>query len=394
MRRIVMVAAMAASVPAMACAQDSRPTGSAAAASGAAAPAGDGGVTATTLGGRLRVPPGFTVTEWAQVGGPRFMALAPDGAVYVSRPGARVVDRLEDKDGDGRAESRTTAVSGLTYPHGVAIRDGRLYVAMLDAVVRTALGGDGRASARLDTLARYTGGGGHRTRTVVFGADGAMYVSIGSSCNVCIEKDADRATVMRYDANGKNGRVFARGLRNAVGLAVNPATRQLWATTHERDNLRPEHQDLPPEEIDILRDGADYGWPYCWGDRQPNPEFGDKARCERTVAPALAMQAHSAPLDITFLDRASTFPRDWRGDALVAFHGSWNRDEPTGAKVVRVRVRDGRPVSYEEFIVGFQQEDGSRWGRPAGLLVLKDGSVLVSDDQGGRIWRVTYSAPK
>mgnify|MGYP000103041920 CR=1 FL=1 len=221
-----------------------------------------------------------------------------------------------------------------------------------------------------------------------------MYVSIGSSCNVCVEKDADRATVMRYDADGKNGRVFARGLRNAVGLAVHPGTRQLWATTHERDNLRPDHQDLPPEEIDILRDGADYGWPYCWGDRRPNPEFGDRERCRTTVPPALAMQAHSAPLDITFLDRASMFPRDWRGDALVAFHGSWNRTVPTGAKVVRIRVRDGRPVSYEDFIVGFQAEDGTRWGRPAGLLVLKDGSVLVSDDQGGVIWRATYAAPR
>lgn len=385
--RKLMAVAIAAVIPMGASAQGVRPDG-------AAAPAGDGGTTATTLGGRLRVPPGFAVTEWARVGGPRFMALAPDGAVYVSRPGARVVDRLEDKDGDGRAESRVTAASGLNYPHGVAIRDGRLHVATLDAVVRTSLGRDGRATGALDTLARYTGGGGHRTRTVVFGADGAMYVSIGSSCNVCVEKDADRATVMRYDADGKNGRVFARGLRNAVGLAVHPGTRQLWATTHERDNMRPDHQDLPPEEIDILRDGADYGWPYCWGDRRPNPEFGDRERCRTTVPPALAMQAHSAPLDITFLDRASMFPRDWRGDALVAFHGSWNRTVPTGAKVVRIRVRDGRPVSYEDFIVGFQAEDGTRWGRPAGLLVLKDGSVLVSDDQGGVIWRVTYAAPR
>lgn len=392
MRRIVTMVALAVSLP-LAC--DAQPAAQAGARSeGAAAPAGNGGVSATTLGGRLRVPPGFTVSEWAQVNGPRFMALAPDGAVYVSRPGSRSIDRLQDKDGDGRAESQATVLSGLNYPHGVAIKDGWLYVANIDNLVRTRLAADGRATGPLDTLARYTGGGGHRTRTVIVGPDGGLYVSIGSSCNVCVERNEDRATVMRYDANGKNGRIFARGLRNAVGLAVNPATKQVWVTSHERDNLQPEHQDLPPEEIDILRDGADYGWPYCWGDRQPNPEFHDQARCASTVAPALAMQAHSAPLDIAFLDRATMFPRDWRGDALVAFHGSWNRDEPTGAKVVRIRVRDGKPVGYDDFIVGFQREDGTRWARPAGLLVMKDGSVLVSVDDGGTIFRVTYTAPK
>jgi len=330
-----------------------------------------------------------TMPAFASAQGPR-----ADGAVYVSRPGARTVDRLVDKDGDGRAESRTTVLSGLNYPHGVAIKDGWLYVANLDHLVRTRLDDEGRATGALDTLARYTGGGGHRTRTVIVGPDGGLYVSIGSSCNICVERNEDRAAVMRYDANGKNGRVYARGLRNAVGMAVNPATHQIWVTSHERDNLQPNHQDLPPEEIDILRDGADYGWPYCWGNRQPNPEFDDRARCANTVAPALAMQAHSAPLDITFLDRATMFPRDWRGDALVAFHGSWNRDEATGAKVVRIRVRDGKPTAYDDFIVGFQREDHTRWGRPAGLLVMKDGSLLVSDDSGGAIYRVTWAAPK
>jgi glucose/arabinose dehydrogenase len=367
-----------------------------ASANGAAKPAGDGGASTPTLGGRLRVPAGFTVAEWAQVPQARFMTLAPDGAVYVSRPASGTVERLADVDGDGRAESRRVVASGLNRPHGLAIRGGHLYVANTDAVVRLALADDGTATGARDTLARYASGAGHWTRTIVFGADGAMYVSIGSSCNVCVEKTPDRATVMRYDADGRNGRVFARGLRNAVGLAVHPGTRQLWATTHERDNLRPDHQDLPPEEIDILRDGADYGWPYCWGNRQPNPEFGDQRRCQGTVAPALAMQAHSAPLGITFLDRATMFPREWRGDALVAFHGSWNRTEPTGAKVVRIRVKDGKPTAYDDFIVGFQRDDAerTRWGRPADVLVLKDGSVLVSDDNGGMLYRVTYAAPK
>jgi glucose/arabinose dehydrogenase len=215
-----------------------------------------------------------------------------------------------------------------------------------------------------------------------------MYVSIGSTCNVCEERNADRATVMRFDADGSNGRVFARGLRNAVGLAVNPATGALWVSQHERDNLRPDHQDLPPEEINILQDGGDYGWPYCHSDRVPNPEFNDAARCAGTVPPALKMQAHSAPMMLAFLDRATNLPVEYRGDALVAFHGSWNRDTPTGAKVVRVRVENGRPVGYEDFVTGWQAADGSRWGRPVGLVVAADGSVLVGDDAGGAIFRV------
>lgn len=362
---------------------------------GAAEPAGDGNATMPAFGGRLRVPPGFAVAEWARLSGPRFMAQGPDGSVYVSRPGANVVERFKDANGDGVPETRTTlAIAGLDRPHGLAVRDGWLYVANNGSVVRVRLADDGTATGAPELLASYAGGGGHWTRTVVFGADGGMYVSIGSSCNVCVERSEQRATVMRFDADGKNGRVYARGLRNAVGLAVNPATRQLWATTHERDNLRPEHEDLPPEEIDVLRDGGDYGWPYCWGDRRPNPEFRDAKRCSGTLPPALALQAHSAPLGITFLDRATTFPREWRTDALVAFHGSWNRDVPTGAKVVRLRVRDGRPASYEDFITGWQQPDGSRWGRPVDVLVLKDGSLLVSDDTAGAIYRVTYATPK
>jgi glucose/arabinose dehydrogenase len=215
-----------------------------------------------------------------------------------------------------------------------------------------------------------------------------MYVSIGSTCNICEERTPDRAAVMRYDADGKNGRLFSSGLRNAVGLAFHPTTRELWVTQHERDNLRPSHEDLPPEEINILKEGAHYGWPYCHSNRVPNPEFNDAARCATTEPPALMMQAHSAPLGITFLDRATLLPQQYRGDALVAFHGSWNRSVPTGAKVVRVMVRDGRPVGYEDFIVGWQNTEGRRWGRPVDVIVYKDGSVLVSDDQAGVVYRV------
>jgi glucose/arabinose dehydrogenase len=344
---------------------------------------------ATTFGGRLRAPSGITVAEFARVPGARFMAVGPDGAVFVSQPRAGQVTRLVDADGDGVAETQTVAVSGLNRPHGLAVRNGWLYIANTDALVRVRLDASGEAGGAPERVASYVGGGGHWTRTVLFGADSAIYVSIGSSCNICEERSPERASVMRYDAGGGNGRVFASGLRNAVGMALHPTTGQIWVTQNERDNLQPDHQDLPPEEINLLRDGAHYGWPYCHGNRVPNPEFGDGGRCASTEPPALAMQAHSAPLGITFLAAATRLPAEMRGDALVAFHGSWNRDVPTGYKVVRIRVRDGRPVGYEDFLVGWLPGSGRPWGRPVDVAVHRDGSVLVSDDSGGMIYRVT-----
>jgi glucose/arabinose dehydrogenase len=340
---------------------------------------------------RLSLPAGFAISEYAKVGGARFMAVGPDGAVYVSRPGNNEVVRLVDADRNGEAESQTVAVSGLDRPHGLAFHGGYLYIANTNGVVRVKIGADGKATAAPEQVNSYSGGGGHWSRSIVFGRDSGMYVSIGSTCNICVERTTDRASVMRFDENGTNGRVFSSGLRNAVGIAVHPTTGQIWVTQNERDNIEPDHEDLPPEEINILQDGGDYGWPYCYGNREPSPDrdFHDPARCQRTIPPALAMQAHSAPLGITFLDRATMFPADWRGDAVVAFHGSWNRSTPTGAKVVRIRVRDGRPVSYEDFITGWQGPNGRRWGRPVDVMVNRDGSLLISDDTAGAVYRVT-----
>ena len=348
--------------------------------------------TSAALAGQLTVPNGFQVAYFARnLPGVRFMALGPDGAVYASEPGAGKVVRLWDVDGDGVADSVATAVSGLDHPHGLAFHGGYLYIAGTSRVVRVRLDADGRATASPQTLVSLPGGGGHWTRTVVFGADSMMYVSIGSSCNLCVETNTERASVMRFDADGQQGERFAFGLRNAVGMAVNPSTHEMWVSQNERDNLPPDHQNLPPEEINILHEGGDYGWPYCYTDHGtavPNPEYHDAARCAGTVPAALEMQAHSAPLGITFLTGASAFPEDYRGDLLVAFHGSWDRNVPTGAKVVRVHVANGVPASYEDFVAGWQRADGSRWGRPVDVMVYKDGTVLVSDDLAGAIYRV------
>ena len=347
--------------------------------------------TVLALDGKLRVPPGFTVSYYAKdVAGVRFMTVGPDGAVYASQPDKGQIVRLPDANKDGVADGSTVVVSGLNRPHGLTFHKGMLYVANTDGVVRVPLAATMVANGTPVYLNHYPEGGGHWTRTIAFGADSAMYVSVGSSCNLCVETTPERAAVLRFNEDGSGKRVYASGLRNAVGLAVNPTTGAIWVSQNERDNLTPDHENLPPEELNILTDGADYGWPYCYGDRLPNPEYSDQARCNSTVAPALKMQAHSAPLGISFLAKATAFPADYRGDLLVAFHGSWNRTQPTGAKVVRVHVADGKPVSAEDFITGWQDADGKRWGRPVDILVAADGSVLISDDASGAIYRVSH----
>jgi glucose/arabinose dehydrogenase len=338
---------------------------------------------------RLSAPAGLAATYFASgLDGVRFMAVAPDGAVYASQPGQGRVVRLADANRDGVADGVVVAVTGMNQPHGLAFHKGALYVANTDGVVRVTLGADGTGTSNA-YVNRYSGGGGHWTRTIVFGADSAMYVAIGSTCNICVESSSDRAAVLRFNEDGSGKRVFASGLRNAVGLAVEPSTGVLWASQNERDELKPSHEDLPPEEINILADGADYGWPYCYGDRVPNPEFANAARCATTTPPALKLQAHSAPLGITFLSKATQLPEEYRGDLLVAYHGSWNRDTPTGAKVVRVHVSGGKPVSVEDFVSGWQNASGTRWGRPVDVVVAADGSVLISDDANGAIYRLS-----
>ena len=377
------------------------------------------------LGGKLRVPEGLRVSVFADsVQNARFMAIGPDGAVYVSQPrvgstggrgrgrgeapagptyfGGQVM-RLVDRNNDGTADEREV-IARIEGAHGLAFHNGYLYVAGLRGVHRMRLNAAGKPSGEPEQLNTYPYTRGHSTRSIVFGRDGAMYVSIGSSCNICIEESPELAAVMRYDADGKNGRLYSSGLRNAVGMAVHPTTGEIWVSQHERDNLRPDHQDLPHEEINILRDGGHFGWPHCHGDRVANPDsvVADSVRngvCERTLAPALNIQAHSAPLGLTFLDRATQLPAEYRGDALLALHGSWNRTVPVGVVVVRIRTANGKPVGYEEFITGWQGastpgQAPNRWGRPVDVVVHRDGSLLVSDDgqQGtgniGAIYRV------
>jgi len=334
-------------------------------------------------GHALYVPHGFTASIFAAgtgVSGARYLALGPGGAVYVSLPSDGRIVRLVDANGDGVADAPAqTVLSGLDGPFGLAFRGDTMYFAEVTTVNRLDPG-----AATPVTLVAGLPSGGHSTRTIAFGPDNLLYVAIGSSCKVW-EDAPPRAAVTRYALDGSSPHTFATGLRNSVGLAFYPVTGELWANNNDRDNLG---DDVPPEHLNILKDGKWYGWPQCYLPGKANPEYPG-FDCSAVEPPALTVQAHSAPLGLAFYT-GTTFPVDYRGDAFMTYHGSWNRGVPTGAKVVRVHVQNGRPVSASDFVTGWQLPDGSRWGRPVGLLVMPDGALLVSDDAGGRIWRVSY----
>lgn len=342
----------------------------------------------------LEVPLGFTVEEVASgLERPRFMALDSDGSLVYGSDGTSQVLRLRDNDRDGRYETKQVIAGGLAYVHSVAFFNGQLYAAAEDRVVRLSdFGPDGAARSVQTIIGGLPTGAtdlyNHRTRTIVFGPDGKLYLSVGSSCDVCEESSPQRAVVLRANPDGSGLEIFARGLRNTVGLAFRPSTGELWGPDMGRNNLGP---DLPPEELNLIQQGKDYGWPYCYGDRVPNPEFNNPARCASSEASRLNFPAHWAPLGITFYDQAA-FPASYQGDALIAFHGSavdQISNRRVGYNLVRVRFKNGQPIAYEDLLRGFIVGNNA-WGRPAGVLTAPDGSVLLSDDFGGRIFRIRY----
>ena len=355
------------------------------------------GVKGAPDGETLNLPAGFSASIYAVVGGgPRFMALGPDGAVYVALMTQGAVVRLDDQGGYATA---ATVLSGLYQPSSLSFFGGYLYVGETTAITRYAFDAAGVDASNRQVVVPNLPDGGHITRTVAFGPDGLMYLSVGSSCNVCIESDPLRAAISVYNPDGSGGRIYASGLRNAVGIAWNPATGDLWATVNGRDDIGQDMglsgqaaktvtDNLPPDYVTRISDGGDYGWPRCYGDHQLDPMYGDSAFCAGTIAPTVELQAHSAPLGLAFYD-GQQFPPEYQGSLIVAAHGSWDRQKPTGYKLVRIAFQDGQPVRVEDFVTGWQNADGV-WGRPVGLLVLPDGSLLVSDDLTGVIYRISY----
>lgn len=352
--------------------------------------AGSGGTADLTL------PPGFSGSVFAQgLNGPRFIAFGPDGVLYAADRGNGRIVALPDEDGDGSADEIRVLADNLDAPHSLVYHQGAWYVGVPSGVIRLIdSDNDGVAESREAVIDDIPTSGNHRTRTVEFLPDGRMVLSVGSTCNVCDEDDQRRATVLVYDSPAGDGqRIFATGLRNAVGLAVHPENGQLWATNNGRDLLG---DDVPPETVYIVKEGADYGWPVCHSGRIVDPDLGVEGACDGIEAPVVEMQAHSAPLGLAFYPPSPTgadrFPSDYWGDLFVAFHGSWNRSTPTGYKVVRLPLNGDAPAGpLEDFASGWLDEaDGSSSGRPVGLAVGPDGALYVSDDKGGMIYRISY----
>jgi glucose/arabinose dehydrogenase len=349
------------------------------------------------------VPRGFQVSIFADhLSDARWMAVAPNGDVFLAEPtesGGKITV-LRDANGDGKADQRFTflpASAGFVYPHGLAFHDGYLYVGDLRGIWRFAYK-DGQTAAgtpeKVTTkVADLRPKGNHVTRDIAFGPDGALYLAMGSRDNISDFKPG--AQVFKINADGSMSE-FASGIRNPVGIAFAPGTNTLYVSTNERDGLG---DDLPPDYFTSVKPGGFYGYPFAYIGKNPAPDWGakDPAKVASTITPDVLFHAHSAPTGLVFYT-GSNFPADYKGDAFVSLHGSWNSGNPTGYKVVRVHFSGGKPENgYENFMTGFWNgmggagEPAKVWGRPVGLAVAKDGSLLVADDVGNVVWRVTYT---
>jgi glucose/arabinose dehydrogenase len=341
---------------------------------------------------RLRIPLSTgarSVTLWVERGfdvgvaatelpSARMIAQSPTGELVVSQMFEGNVTKLTDRNGDGVFDERTSILRNLDVPHGLAFVGDVLYVATTDRILRLEPWWDG---SRAKEVSHLPGGGMHVTRTLALGPDGMLYVSIGSSCDACREDDARRATILRLDPESGVLEPVARGIRNAVGMTWSPYDGRLWVTDNGRNDLGDEH---PPDEIDVVSTGADYGWPDCVGDRVPAAPDVAPDQCAGMASPVFTLPAHSAPLGLAFYE-SERAPPDVRGDLLVALHGSAERSDPVGYELVRISMRDGKPSSSRTFVRGWLVGDES-WGRPVAPFVARDGTLYLSDDKGGVVY--------
>jgi glucose/arabinose dehydrogenase len=336
--------------------------------------------------GLIKMPPGFSIEVFASAPGARSIAVSPElGVVFVGSKNESVF-AISFKD--GKSLSSWHLKGGLRVPHGVAWRDGYLYVGEQHRITRYR--GDSLqalANAEPQTIySNLTDSGWHGRRDLAFGPDGKLYVAVGTPCNICMPK-GNHGTILRMDPDGSNATIFAKGIRNSVGLDFHPQTGELHFTDNGADRMG---DDIPPEELNQAPvAGLHFGYPYYGGGDARTSEFKNATPPAGAVQPVVRFGAHVAPLGLHFY-RGEQFPEEMRHDAFVAQHGSWNRSVPDGYRIARVRFDDkGQAQSWEPFVEGWLQE-GTSWGRPADVNELPDGSLLISDDRQGVLYRVTY----
>jgi hypothetical protein len=367
-----------------------------------------------------QAPAGFKVELFAEgLSGPREIRVAPNGDIFIAETRAGRVRVLRAADGDSKPSANEIFASGLNQPFGIAFFPSGnnpqwVYIANTDGVVRFHYAsGNLKASGKAEiVVAGLPSGGSHSTRNLVFTPDDRrMLVSVGSRSNdaeglgnligalqswsgnyplgASLGTETDRAAVLAFDPDGNRIGTFATGIRNCVGLAVHPASGDVYCSTNERDGLG---DDLVPDYITRVRQGAFYGWPWFYiGDNQDPRHVGERADLKgKITTPDVLIQAHSASLGLVFYN-GKMFPPDYSGDGFAAEHGSWNRSRRTGYKVIRVRLKNGSPTGeYQDFLTGFVANDSEVWGRPVGVAVARDGALLVSEDANGTIWRIAH----
>jgi glucose/arabinose dehydrogenase len=341
----------------------------------------------------IKLPQGFSISVYAEVDNARSMALSPSGTLYVGNRDEDKVYAVRDTDGDFKADKRWVIASGLNMPNGVAVKDGDLYIAEVSRILRirdieNKLNNPGKPEVVYDKFPTETH---HGWKYIAFGPDGKLYVPIGAPCNICEPKEPIYASIHRMNADGTGLELFASGIRNTVGFTWHPETKNIWFTDNGRDMLG---NDIPPCELNTAtKAGMHFGYPYCHGGTIKDPEFGSKRPCSDFTAPAQNLGAHTAPLGLKFYT-GSMFPAEYKNQLFVAEHGSWNRSKEAkfnGYVLSLVTVNGDKGTSYKTFASGWLKADGREsWGRPVDVLLLPDGSMLVSDDKAGVIYRITY----
>lgn len=337
----------------------------------------------------VRLPDGFEINIYAEnVDNARSMALSPNGTLFVGTRQAGSVYAILDTDRDYQADEVIVVARNLNMPNGVAFRNEDLYVAELNRVLRYDKIENSLRNPPEPVVVNdeFPADPHHGWKFIRFGPDNRLYVPVGAPCNVCEREDQRYASIMRMQPNGSELEVFAHGVRNTVGFDWHPETKELWFTDNGRDMLG---DNIPPDELNHApRRGLHFGFPYLHGKNILDPDFGKKRNLDNIVRPAIELGPHVAALGMRFYD-GIMFPKEYKDQIFIAEHGSWNRTIPIGYRITLVRLEGGKAISYEVFADGWLQEDGSRWGRPVDLLIMPDGSILVSDDYGNAIYRIT-----